>query len=232
MINVNCSILDCIAADERLREILVLRGGAALRLFYGGLRQAADLDFLVLNLDELAGAAQGAESAKNRLNALLNQRVLRLVPEPQWATWLAVIQIDLAPCHIATECRFQKVPGFNPIDHPGTVKVCTLEDIVADKIVALFNNVRAERRREQDLFDVASIVGSRAAALNPRRVVELGHMKARTPRVKFARESLTKEVQSRLAVNYDALRESTGHAFIPYKTAIAQVEAFLCAIER
>ena len=156
-------------------------------MFHGGVRPTRDVDFFVMYIDDGPRWGDDPQSPKSRLNALLNERLPRHFPgEPRWPEWLAAIKIDLSPCLIVTDCRLEKIPRrLEPADHPGWLKVTTLEDLVAQKIVAMADNLRYKRRRCQDLFDVAHVVGSGRPDFDRERVLELGRRGGKSERSAF-----------------------------------------------
>lgn len=85
MMQIQRAVLDCVAADDGLQKVLVLRGGGALRLFYGGVRESTDLDFLVQGDGDAPASSQMQNELKRRLNTALNQHLPRHFPgPPQW----------------------------------------------------------------------------------------------------------------------------------------------------
>lgn len=119
------------------------------------------------------------------------------------------------------DCCLRRVPG-SVFDGGATVKVCTLEDILAEKIVAVLSSAPAggQKKREQDLFDVASVVSSAAVAqLDRRRLAELAEAKGRYRACCPSPGAFTRELSEHLRADYERLRESTGVAFIRFDAA-------------
>ena len=113
----------------------------------------------------------------------------------------------------------------------GDLTVCSLEDIFAEKLRALLQQVVRNRRRKQDVYDLAAVLRAPAtfgpvspatvAAFLERKVVGRGveprRSKFRDPRVR-----------ERAAADYDrVVRSQTGDAFIPFAEAWRELENFL-----
>lgn len=221
------------AADEVLREVLVLRGGAALRLFYGGVRESRDLDLVVL-VAEGADATSAQAEAKRRLNTALNQGLPRRFPgPPRWQEWAAMVKIDLAACTAPIDWRLARIPHAGRDGNDGTIKVCTLEDIVAEKIVAILTGpvMHPPSNREQDLFDLASISSTPADEIDRGRVAELAAAKGACRRCRVSISAFTGEVRDRLMTDYARLRQQTSEAFIPFDSAWTTVLKFVGTLE-
>src|SRR5437016_12882538 len=68
-------VLESVASEPRLANILILRGSAALQLFYGVRRESNDNDLVVLNIDGGPICGEGVGSPKALLNAALGRRL-------------------------------------------------------------------------------------------------------------------------------------------------------------
>jgi hypothetical protein len=222
------AVLKCIARDAHLSQTLILRGASALRLFYGGLRDTTDLDFYVLNLPSAAAPAT-PDSVKPRLNAVLND----LLPahfdhEPRWDEWLANIRIDLSACETVCECTRVNVGGTVSGRHE--INVCTLEEILAEKLVAMIDPPMSTKMREQDLFDVANMSIVAEGRIDQSRVAELGSTKARHRQVRLHPGAFNDDIRARLASNYASVAQGAGRHFIPFTQAWARVVEFVGAL--
>src|SRR5439155_24200072 len=68
-------VLESVASKARLANILILRGSAALQLFYGVRRESNDIDLVVLNIDGGPICGDGAGAPKALLNSALGRRL-------------------------------------------------------------------------------------------------------------------------------------------------------------
>jgi hypothetical protein len=179
---VQFAVLDCAASDPLLSEILILRGAAALLLFHCGRRHTKDLDFLILNINAAAPDDAQPEAVKDRLNLVLNQRLQAYSQENQdWDQWLASIKIDLSPCRYVCECE----PVTLRENPNRCIKVCTLEGIIADKLIAILAHREGNPPRGQDLFDIVSMITAQRD-FDRQTIIELARLKAPRRQCRFA----------------------------------------------
>jgi hypothetical protein len=208
--------------EQRLRETLLLRGGAALWLFHGGARPSQDLDFMALRR---TAESPGPESMADLLDALLSTALPRFFRDyDQRFEWIvANLSVDVCDLDRLTDCTTVYVTS----ECPQPIMVCTLEDILSDKLVSLVEGPVGHRKRERDLFDVASMLSKRPRSLNLHRLAQLARGKARVRQRQFCAAALATETRQWLAPGYDALRQQLGDAFIPLPTAWEQVVALV-----
>jgi len=100
-----------------------------------------------------------------------------------------------------------------------TLRVSTLEDIVAEKLRALLQQPLRNRGRRQDLLDIAVILAENPH-LDHARVAVFLERKARARGVPVSRAAFREtEIARRACQDYEALRETTRKAFIPFNQA-------------
>jgi hypothetical protein len=226
---VQLAVLDCVAGDSVLSEILVLRGAAALVLYYRGSRPTRDLDFFVLNASSESQGSSNLETVKQHLNILLTQRMRDYFDgQPRWESWLAELRIDLAPCPYMCDCT---VAGIKAQNANSRLKVCTLEMLIAQKLVAVLTPDSTGRWRWHDVFDIAYVI-SNIRELNRNVVAELAQSTARHNRCLFGPEAFTPDLRQRLAAGYESLKQLTAGDFIPFITAWDQVCDFVARLPR
>jgi len=182
-------VLRAIAASTILRTSLVLKGGNALDFVWAPNRSTRDLDFTATEeLGDEVALRSVVEAALSRTRSILDtrfrlQKLERQPPGPDKTrvTWQASIgyahrddKRSLSKL-AASESVSNIVPVEISLNDPvceavvveradlRDVRVCTLEDIVAEKLRALLQQEVRNRYRPQDLLDIACVVETNAA---------------------------------------------------------------------
>ncbi|MBA3754679.1 MAG: nucleotidyl transferase AbiEii/AbiGii toxin family protein [Nitrospira sp.] len=220
------AVLVTIGDDWSFADVLVLRGAGALSLFCGGHRSIRDLDFLCLR----SQPGQDIAAVQTRLNEQLNHYLPRMFPDYSTrVTWIQQnLKVDISPCDLLTDCTPIRL---NP-QTPHELKVCTLEDIIADKLVVfLMADEQAHRKRERDLFDIADVLRN-SSILDLSRISELITAKGAVRRVSVSARGFTPNLRSRVAAVFDSLQEELGQHFIPFNLAWDSVVALVSRLER
>jgi predicted nucleotidyltransferase component of viral defense system len=183
-------VLESFAAVPALGRHLAFKGGNALRFLHGSPRSTVDLDFTVLDSlpDDGSELRQVLDVAfavgSRRFGIAVRCQGVRRNPKRPTATRptysvtagfqipgdrhfadLAagirpvsdVIELELTFNDVVCETEVRSLtPGG-----PAALQVCTLNDIVAEKLRALLQQVPRNRRRPQDVFDIARVVRER-----------------------------------------------------------------------
>jgi len=182
-------VLRAIAASTILRTSLVLKGGNALDFVWAPNRSTRDLDFTATEeLGDEVALRSVVEAALSRTRSILDtrfrlQKLERQPPGPDKTrvTWQASIgyahrddKRSLSKL-AASESVSNIVPVEISLNDPvceavvveradlRDVRVCTLEDIVAEKLRALLQQEVRNRYRPQDLLDIACVLETNAA---------------------------------------------------------------------
>lgn len=114
-----------------------------------------------------------------------------------------------------------------PLDSTRQVRVCTIEDVVAEKLRALLQQPIRNRERKQDLLDIAVILRSRHE-LDRASVAAFLVEKAAARDVPVSRSAFRDpEIARRAGVDYDALKATTRTLFVPFDVAWADLMAFV-----
>ncbi len=246
-----------VARSSSLRQSLVLKGGNALDFVWQPNRSTADLDFsfdptigsahldserltmalsrglaavapdlgLVLAVHRLRQNPPGADKTFITYEARigyalqdasrLRQRMAHGEPSPN------VIRLDISVNDPICEARYMA------IDEANSLRVATIEDIVAEKLRALLQQPIRNRERRQDLLDIAIILqGERT--LDRERVSAFLLEKAAARDVPVSRAAFREpEVKRRAGADYDELEVTTRVAFIPFDAAYRSLLAFV-----
>jgi len=179
-------ILHCFAANELLRSSVALKGGNALRLIYQTPRSTKDLDFSVDGNgvpDESEHLREALDRALRRAEQRFGvrakcQRVKRKPRSPNATRPTYDIGVGyqlpsdryyhnfmdrnvrtVIPLEITFFDRVCDVSSHTLCpDEDESIRVCTLEDIVAEKLRALLQQKLRNRHRWQDVFDIAHLM--------------------------------------------------------------------------
>ena len=246
-------ILDSFAAAEIARS-LAFKGGNALRFGYRSPRSTFDLDFTATDIiddsavvwtivDEAVRAGCGTFGIKCRVSS-----VSRNPPNPERTLPTYVIKIAYAlPGDRAFPDFFESTrtaPTVIPVDisfndvvcetvvvrFEGSsfgLEICTLNDILAEKLRSVLQQVIRNRNRPQDVYDISRILRFESAELDMSKVRAFTIEKCMAREIVFSVESFTDDVRSRSAYGYDELQDDLGANFIPFDEAWAEVVAFV-----
>jgi hypothetical protein len=107
------------------------------------------------------------------------------------------------------------------------LRVSTREDIVGETLRALLQQPLRNRRRRQDLLDIAVIVRENPE-LDRQQVADFLRTKAAARDVPVSRAAFRNpEIAERARVGYEGLEATTRAIFIPFDEALAAVLAFV-----
>jgi predicted nucleotidyltransferase component of viral defense system len=243
-------ILECIAAANALRTKLAFKGGNALRFVYGNPRSTLDLDFTATGsfpddvasvrsqLDaalvhakhfEIKMKAQRVNRNPKRMDATLptfqvtvgyqlpKDRYFADFEQPnRLATTVVEVEISLNyPVCETSERALQS--GRNPL------RVCSLEDIIAEKLRALLQQVVRNRTRPQDVFDIAQILNSDSGVLDYTKIARYCVEKCTAREIEARKAAFDNpEVKTRASTDYEKLSH-TAAVTLPFQDAWQQV---------
>lgn len=256
-------ILVAISEARSLRQLLVFKGGNALRSAYGSVRATKDLDFSIA--DTLP--QQDVETWLERALLRKSQRAdieLRLQsfkaqpknPQATRRTWKITIGYALkshenavrrlstnppqSPLVIPVEISENEALGVyetHRISGAENLNVSTIENIIAEKLRALLQQLTRDRHRPQDVFDIAY------QCLRAKRGVTLP-LDLLSLRKQFSEKCLRRGVSSdfkdfkieeiwkRAERDYDDLRVTVlTNEFLSFEDARSEVEALLKALQ-
>jgi hypothetical protein len=107
------------------------------------------------------------------------------------------------------------------------LRICTIEDIVGEKLRALLQQPIRRRNRRQDVLDVAVIIRAHPQ-LDSDQIAAILLAKAAARAVPVSKTAFHDlEVIERARVDYDALEATTRTVFIPFDEALASVLALV-----
>jgi predicted nucleotidyltransferase component of viral defense system len=157
-------VIRAIAESEPLNRRLILRGGAALWLRYGGHRQFYDLDFLCEGIDRVPGPALRA-ALSEQVNAVLADAMFQHFPQDQrWEEFLLKqVKIEIAPAIGILPSRRIALG----VEQSVSIRVADLERILAEKLCALLQQEAKGRARGKDVADIALMLRDHDPRIDP-----------------------------------------------------------------
>ena len=237
-------------ATGQLAPRIAFKGGNALRFVFHSPRSTLDLDFSALAKipDDDGGIRTQFDIALTRTEHRFGIRVklqsIRrkpvMSPGSTWPTYelkigyqllgdrhfadfdrvgltvSSVVKVELSLNEMV--CETQETPIAE-----GMLRVCSLEDIVAEKLRALLQQPVRNRTRSQDAFDIARATRTEADRLDLDKVSRFLIAKAKARDITATKSAFDEDVRDRARAGYDELRHSTGDQFIAFEEAWARV---------
>lgn len=253
-------LLACIA-ESQTGSMLAFKGGNALRFFHGSSRSTLDLDFTAYPtigddsklLGELLETAFRVASARHSVKIRV-QTVKRRPPmrpgttHPTYRITAAyqipgdryyadfeehieqirqVARLEISINDIVCEVEDRAVVS----GAVATLKVCSIEDIVAEKLRAILQQVPRNRSRSQDVYDIARIVRDTGISLDMVKVADFLIAKAVDRDITVAKSAFNDATREKAIATYERLRNDIGQAFIEFEAAWDTVLEFVAALD-
>ncbi len=242
-------ILESFAAADFARQ-LAFKGGNALRFAYQYPRSTLDLDFTALDLEEDSETLRARiDRAVRERSVQLGIKckvtsTRRNPPNPERTrpTYQLNVGYQLpgdryfadflesprpSPTAVPVEISFNDLVCetvlVNFSGENATIKMCTLNDIVAEKLRATLQQVTRNRQRPQDVYDVARAARVDRNDLDPRKIHQYLVAKCAAREIAVTFESFGDEARRRAAYGYEELKADLGSDFIPFEDAWNEV---------
>lgn len=247
-------VLECIAASS-IGPRLSFKGGNALRFLHLNPRSTIDLDFTAdsgfpddraVIMDSFQPAlAAGARKFGLRMRA---SSATRYPSDPRGTmpTWevkvayqlpgdrhfadfdsfsriLTVVDVEISLNDAVCETENRPVVAGDTV----LVRVCTLEDILAEKLRSLLQQKPRGRHRRQDLYDIARMVRDHGAVIDRSKVADYFVKKSRARGVDPRRSAFDSEIRQRASFDYETLFDAADPNVIPLDAAWDELTAFL-----
>ncbi|WP_426734103.1 nucleotidyl transferase AbiEii/AbiGii toxin family protein [Myxococcus faecalis] len=244
------------ASSQSLRSALAFKGGNALDFVWQPNRSTLDLDFSStapelneVQLDARLAAALSLVGRQLGISFRVHS-VKRNPPGPDssFVTFEARVGYALSDDQRNTRALFEGrsstlvIPVEVSINEPvcsteevdvrasHRLRVCTLEDIVSEKLRSLLQQPIRNRQRRQDLLDIA-VTLKRSAELDPERIARFLNAKAAARNVPVSRAAFRDErVRDMARKDYDALKSTTRELFIPFEEAYSLLQGFVASL--
>lgn len=247
-------VLATIGASAGLVPRLALKGGNALRFVHGSVRSTIDLDFTAeadfpdnaSDIRALLDAALRLGERQHQVKARC-QAIRRKPPRPEQTLptynvkicfqlpgdryyrdfeargqFSEVIELEISLNDVLCETiEYRLSPTTRP------VRVCSLEDIVAEKLRALLQQTIRNRSRPQDVYDIASRVRESGPSIDVQKVSEFLIRKSWARGIRPRKSSFGEAVRGSAAVRYEEQIRAQTAEFIPFDEAWAAVLSFV-----
>jgi predicted nucleotidyltransferase component of viral defense system len=113
-----------------------------------------------------------------------------------------------------------------------SILVCTLEDILAEKLRALLQQPIRNRHREQDVYDIARFTIQSARPMDRLKIAEYLKRKAAVREIEVRRSAFDDKVRSMAEFEYDTrIRRQGGDDYIPFDKAWEAVLALVNSLD-
>jgi predicted nucleotidyltransferase component of viral defense system len=246
-------ILRAITASKALSDVLVFKGGNALDFVWQPNRSTRDLDFSArdpsLSTDQITKLLTPAlqRAAQDTGVAFRLQRVRQNPPGPNrtFITYDITVGYGL-PDDKRSRQKIERGESVSPIvpveislnepicasvevniDGTHPLQVSSLEDIVAEKLRALLQQLIRNRSRRQDLLDIAVILREHSD-LQLVQISEYLLQKGAARNVPVSRSAFRQaEIKARAAEGYEELEATTRTIFIPFAEAYVDLMALI-----
>ena len=249
-------VLDCIAGSSLAGE-MAFKGGNALRFVYQNRRSTIDLDFSsVAGFPDDESVIRNSlgvalEAAAGRHGIRIRCQSVRRNPKGTVGHHFPTYQITLGfafpgerhfinfdadprplPTIVELEislnemiCETVEVPLGE--DSSRRLQVCSLEDIIAEKLRSLLQQPIRNRTRKQDVLDIATVWRRHAANLDIAKMSDFLLRKCSSRKVIAEKSKFNEEIRIRALTDYDQLRTDAGDSFIPFDEAWQTVLALV-----
>lgn len=207
-----------IADDNYLNSEIILRGSAALRLFYGHCRNTDDMDFMANSLrTEFPADAVGEPVLRRLLETLRGGLLKYFQPVSDWQDAITkFLKIHLSPNFLQSEIRRIVLPGCS--DNK-SILISGIEDILADKLTAMLRQPWRLTNRPQDLFDVVHILRFSQISINLDKLKQYFEFRCLARTLVPAPGCFDSQIKAITRPRYDELVRLAGDSFIPFEDA-------------
>ncbi len=229
---------------------IAFKGGNALRFIHGNLRSTLDLDFSAEGgfpdsheeIQRLMDAALRTAERRYQVKARC-QSIHRRPPglDKTFPTYIIkvcyqlpgdkhyqsfverknlseVVEVEISLNDVLCETSQRELH-----ETAKSVRVCTLDDIIAEKLRALLQQIPRNRSRPQDVFDIASMVRRHGTTIDLGKVSTFLVRKSQARGIVPTKCAFDESVRGRAAWNYaEEIRPFTT-AFIPFEEAWTEV---------
>jgi predicted nucleotidyltransferase component of viral defense system len=239
-------ILASMSSSKALVSRVAFKGGNALRFVHGNPRSTLDLDFSADGdfpddadaIKRLMNTALKTAEPRYQVKAkcqschrkppgldktrpTYNLKVCYQFPGDRYyqnfeerTHFSEVAEIEISLNDVLCETAEEELhPSAKP------VRVCTLNDIVAEKLRALLQQVPRQRSRPQDVFDIASVIRRHGDTLDLNKISEFLLRKSEAREIIATKSSFNESVKEKAAVSYDQEIVPFTTAFIPFDEA-------------
>ena len=246
-------VLDSFGAAN-IAKSLAFKGGNALRFGYGYPRSTFDLDFTAKDLEDdssmirsiIDGAVRGGAigfGIKCKVSSIRRNPISLDRTLPTYTVKVAysfpgdrafadffesnrshsfVVPIDISFNDVVCET----VVIYFGEDATVGIEVCTLNDIVAEKLRAILQQVVRNRIRPQDVYDIARVMRFDKEKIDLGKIRSYVDEKCSARDIIFSEEAFDAAIRANSQYGYAELHADLGDQFIPFDEAWEYVVAF------
>jgi predicted nucleotidyltransferase component of viral defense system len=251
-------VLSAISSSPWLGLRIAFKGGNALHFIHGNPRSTVDLDFTVdgdlpddsSEITALLNAALKAIQARTNVKARC-QSIKRRPPGadkilPTYCVKICfqlpgdryyqnfeerkqlseVVEVEISFNDVVCE-----VVLWKPHPQIAPLRSCSLEDIIAEKLRALLQQIPRKRSRPQDVFDIASQIRASGPKLNLSKISAFLKQKADARHILPSKSAYNEDVRSRAASGYEAEIGVQTRSLIPFDEAWEEVLTLIGQLE-
>lgn len=252
------AVLVAVSRSRLLSQTLIFKGGNALDLVWHPNRSTIDLDFSVdeVLLNQTMDAEHlralfipGLRVAERMLNIKLAVHKVEQQPPGDNRTFITYrVRIGYALTdeprlraridrgEQSTQVILVDISRNDPVydsavfqvDEDRPLRICTVEDIVSEKLRALLQQPTRNRDRPQDLLDIAVLLESHPS-LERSRIRDILVQKSGPPRnIHVSRQAFYhRSISNHAAAGYAELEATTRRRFIPFPDALDAFYRFI-----
>lgn len=137
-------------------------------------------------------------------------------------TFSEIIEVEISLNDVLCETHDQALsPDAKPL------RVCTLDDIIAEKLRALLQQIPRNRSRPQDVFDIASMLRRHQVIVNLGKVAAFLIQKSEARGIVATRGAFNDAVRDKAAAAYEGEIRPFTTEFIPFGVAWDEVLALV-----
>lgn len=232
------AVLEALDADPELSSNYVLKGGNALRFAFDGRRASVDLDFSSRTTYTLQSEEE-TQAVLAEFTDRLNQTLKGVAPQHEFAQMVVQSTDILPPnrphrefpalqISVGYSRRTDRDPPFNqavklevtlnetvcedeyvPVSEGATLHVCSLNDIIAEKLRSLLQQPIRNRQRPADVYDIWFYIDRRSRLLDFDRIGRFLQEKCEgRERITLSKEAFwDPEIQSRANTDWEQIAD-------------------------
>lgn len=253
-------VLQAISASP-LRDVLIFKGGNALRFVYFNRRSTIDLDFTATEdfPDDKASIGSALASALSpvfgQFGVKLRYQSAERNPrgaDKHFPTYEIKIGYQFPGDRYFPEFDSRTLPVSSVVDLEISLndivcddslinldpqrdiktRVCTVEDIIAEKLRALLQQRVRNRHRKQDAYDIASMLRMHRDHISIENVTQFFLRKARARGINPCRSMFDDEIRERASFDYGTLfNDEHDPNYISFDQAWDEVARLVDALE-
>lgn len=251
------AILECIALYPPTQNTFVLKGGNALRYIYQSQRSTKDLDFTADTADD-GNALDSEKAIRSLLNIALEksksrfnlktkcQRVKRRPKRPDATKPTYDVGVGYLFPDDKHFLNFEtiNVPTVIPVEISlndlicesiestmvNGLRVCSLEDIIAEKLRSLLQQKTRDRYRWQDVYDISHLVAKEK--FSREKIADFLKQKSQFRAIDVKKSAFDDDIKKRALREYDdRVRSQAPQNIIPFEKAWAAVVGLVASLE-